>query len=113
MSEPGGPQQPLPKRYNVEIPDDVVNGHYADLASLWHTREVFVLDFAALKGSPQPAEVDGKSVLNHQTRVVSRVRIPPAQVFELMKALELQLSAWEKETGRRPSGPGQGQQPTG
>ena len=32
-----------------------------------------------------------------QSAVVSRVRIPPAQVFELMKALEQQLSAWESE----------------
>lgn len=100
MTEPGGP---LPKHYHVEIPDDVVDGHYADLASIWHTRDVFVLDFAALKAAPQPAEVDGASVVHHQTRVVSRVRIPPAQVFELMRALEAQLSAWEKETGRRPS----------
>ncbi len=99
------PTQPLPKRYNVEIPDDVVNGHYADLASLWHTRDVFVLDFAALKGAPQRAEHEGAAVLHHQTRVVARVRIPPAQVFELMKALESQLSAWEAETGRRPTGP--------
>jgi hypothetical protein len=33
--------------------------------------------------------------------VVSRVRIPPSQVFELMKALEQQLSAWEKEHPNR------------
>lgn len=31
-------------------------------------------------------------------RVVSRVRIPPAQMFELMKVLERQLTAWEQET---------------
>jgi hypothetical protein len=35
-------------------------------------------------------------------RVVSRVRIPASQVFELMKVLEKQLSAWELETGQRP-----------
>jgi hypothetical protein len=98
------PQQPLPKRYSVEVPGDVVNGHYADVANLWHTRDVFVLDFAALVGAPQRAEHEGNAVLNHQARVVTRVRIPPTQVFELMKALEAQLSAWEKETGRGPSG---------
>lgn len=98
------PPQPLPKHYAVEIPDDVVDGHYADLASLWHTRDVFVLDFAALKTAPQQAEVAGAPAVRHDLRVVSRIRIPPAQVFELMKALEAQLSAWETETGRRPSG---------
>jgi len=35
-------------------------------------------------------------------RVVSRVRIPPEQVFELAKALTQQLEFWEQETGRRP-----------
>jgi len=34
---------------------------------------------------------------------VSRVRIPPDQVFELMKALEQQLTMWENETGKRKS----------
>jgi hypothetical protein len=63
---------------------------------------VFVLDFAALVGAPQRAEHEGTPVLNHQARVVTRMRIPPTQVFELMKALEAQLSAWEKETGRGP-----------
>ena len=96
--------KPLPKQYTVEIPTEVVDGHYADFVSLWHTRDVFVLDFAALKAGPQRGEVDGRQVLNHPTRVVSRVRIPPAQVFELMKALEVQLSAWERETGSSPGG---------
>lgn len=96
------PNAPIASQYNVEIPSEVVNGHYADFVSLWHTRDVFVLDFAALKASPQRGEIDGRPVLNHPTRVVARVRIPPAQVFELMKALELQLSAWERETGSSP-----------
>jgi hypothetical protein len=33
---------------------------------------------------------------------VARVRVPPNQVFEIMKALERQLTGWEQETGRRP-----------
>jgi hypothetical protein len=28
--------------------------------------------------------------------------VPPNQVFEIMKALERQLTGWEQETGRRP-----------
>ena len=32
--------------------------------------------------------------------MIQRVKIPPKQVFELMKALEHQLSAWESETGQ-------------
>lgn len=96
------PSEPLSNHYTVEIPPEVVDGHYADFVSLWHTRDVFVLDFAALKATPQRGEHEGRAVLSHPTRVVSRVRIPPAQVFELMKALEVQLTAWERKTGTPP-----------
>ena len=33
-------------------------------------------------------------------RVVARVRIPPSQVWELMKALEQNLSAYERENDK-------------
>ncbi len=39
------------------------------------------------------------------TRIVSRVRIPPSQVFEIMKTLEQQLTRWENDRGQRPAGP--------
>jgi hypothetical protein len=58
---------------------------------VWHSKDVFVLDFAVLSQPITPQQL--------QSRVVSRVRIPPSQVFEIMKALEQQLSAWEKERG--------------
>jgi hypothetical protein len=74
-------------------------GAASDGANLWHTRDVFVLDFGALVRAPQRAEHE-RNPRNHQARALTRVRIPPSQVFELMKALELQLSAWEKETGK-------------
>jgi len=65
-----------------------------------------VLDFASLRRPPYRADDadTGHQVAIMPVRVVARVKIPPGQVFELMKALEAQLSAWEQETGRRPSG---------
>ncbi len=36
-------------------------------------------------------------MLVRRAQVVARVRIPPSQVFEVMKVLEQQLSAWERE----------------
>jgi hypothetical protein len=91
---PGPPQpqpqpEPQPPHAHLHVPDDAVEGTYADFVSVWHSRDVFVLDFAVLA---QP-------VINGQlmSRVVSRVRIPPSQVFEIMKALEQQLTSWEAE----------------
>lgn len=97
------PEHPLPSTVNIEVPDDAVAGTYADFAGVWHTHDIFVLDFAALTGSPQVVDGPDGPVVQALGRVVSRVRIPPDQVFEVMKALEQQLSAWESETGRRPN----------
>jgi hypothetical protein len=97
------PTGPVPREIQVEIPAEIENGVYADFVSIWHTPEAFVLDFAGLRRAPQretdPETGVTKAVL--PVKIVSRVRIPPSQVFELMKALEAQLSAWELETGRR------------
>ena len=85
---------------NIELPSDVPTA-YADFASVWHTNDVFVMDFVAMVAPPQPSEgPNGEVVTSTQGRVIQRVKIPPKQVFELMKALEHQLSAWESETGQ-------------
>jgi hypothetical protein len=81
---------------NITLPTDHAGGAFADFVRAWHTSDAFVLDFATLT---EPPHNEGQKVVLDAT-VVSRVRIPPAQVFELMKALEQQLSAWEKERGK-------------
>lgn len=92
----------LPQQLQIELPDDLAGGNYADFASIWHTPNVFVLDFIAVKQPPVPATGErGEAVLTVPGRVVSRIRIPPEQVFEVAKALATQLEAWEQETGRR------------
>ena len=81
---------------HLHIPEDRLEGTYADFVSVWHSRDVFVLDFAVLSQPTTPQQLSA--------RVVSRVRIPPSQVFEIMKALEQQLTAWENE-GKPPPPP--------
>ncbi|MDR2565986.1 MAG: DUF3467 domain-containing protein [Bifidobacteriaceae bacterium] len=90
------------QRIQIKLPTELETGVYADFVRAWHTNDAFVLDFAALLEPPR--RESGQVVL---TAVVgARVRIPPAQVFELMKALEQQLSSWEKQHGKRPPEPG-------
>jgi hypothetical protein len=87
---------------DVQMPDELVPGTYADFVAVWHSRDSFTLDFAALAGPPTSTTNEaGQQVTSGKARVVSRVRIPPAQVFELMKALEKQLTQWEQQSGRR------------
>lgn len=94
--------QPSKREYDLDIPTDVEPGVYADFASIWHTSDSFVLDFAVVKRPPQSVvNDDGERVTKVPTRVVSRLRIPPSQVFEIMKGLEKQLSMWERAYGKR------------
>ncbi|GAA2232861.1 hypothetical protein GCM10010401_00790 [Rarobacter faecitabidus] len=90
--------------FQIELPGKVETGVPADFASLWHTPTSFVIDFVATKGPAQIGEDDeGQPVQVIPAKVVSRIRIPPEQVFELAKALTQQLSMWENETGKTAS----------
>lgn len=96
--------QPEPHTsFNINMPEDQAVGHYADFAAIWHTPETFVLDFMALAQPPQPDPENPPHQVAH-AQLASRVRIPAAQVWEIMKALEQQYSAWEIENGHRPPG---------
>jgi hypothetical protein len=85
------------QQIQVKVPKELAGGSYADFIRAWHTNDAFILDFATY--SEPPRSEDDKVIID--AVVVSRVRIPPGQVFELMKALEQQLSAWEREAGAR------------
>jgi hypothetical protein len=98
-------EQPLPRRLTVNAAPELQAGVYADFVGVWHQPHCFVLDFSVHTNPPQVVEVDGQKVLNVPAQMVARVRIPPGQVFEIMKALEQQLSRWEREQGRPPGGP--------
>ncbi len=87
--------------FQIELPDKLEAGVPADFASLWHTPTSFVIDFVVTKNPPSIEQDDeGENVQIINAKVVSRIRIPPEQVFELAKALTQQLSMWEKENGK-------------
>ncbi|MCW2939706.1 MAG: hypothetical protein JWN00_2691 [Actinomycetia bacterium] len=94
--------QPLEHRVEIAVPPEAEVGAYASFASVWRTQECFVVDFAIEIRPPEVLQdLDaGLPYVHIPARVVSRVRIPPSQVWELMKALEQNLSAYERETGK-------------
>lgn len=101
------PTAPMPQGLQIDVPDAVLAGTYADLVSIWHTSDAFVLDFGAYKHSTPEIrqDGDGQPISLRAVQIVQRVKVPPSQVFEIMKALEQQLTAWESETGRSPQPP--------
>jgi hypothetical protein len=92
--------EPSAARINMNLPPEQEAGSYANFAGVWHGADGFVLDFAVVTQPPQPAaDLSGEAVTEISARVVSRVRIPTSQAWELMRALNEQLSQWETEYG--------------
>ena len=88
--------------FNIVLPADQAAGHFADFVSVWHNQETFVLDFVSITGPPKHSDTPtGEHVHDVDCQIVSRVRVPPAQIWEMMKALESQLGQWEKENPQR------------
>lgn len=100
--------EPVPARIKMTADPALEIGIYADFVAVWHHHSSFVLDFAVNTSPPQLGEDEaGNKVIDVNCRLAARVRIPPDQVFEIMKALEKQLSSWERETGQRRPDPDQ------
>ncbi|MBP2473892.1 hypothetical protein JOF53_002764 [Crossiella equi] len=101
-------EQQLPTRITVDIASEVEVGVFANFVSLWHDQDSFTLDFAAITRPPaELVDEDGTEYVGLKARIVARVRIPPSQIFEIMKVMEQQLSAWERENGHRVANPGE------
>lgn len=91
-----------PQRYEIQVPDELQAGVYANLVGVWHSPYEFTLDFGVTQQPQQRA--DGGVAI--PTRVVTRVRIPAPQVFELIKALNTNMTIYEERFGPIPT-PGQ------
>lgn len=95
-------QENLPVQTSIDLQREMAGGVFADFTSVWHTPSTFVLDFVALMHPAQPVTNEA-GIVDHQKvdgAVVSRVRIPPEQIFPLIQALQRQSDQWLKESGR-------------
>jgi hypothetical protein len=84
-----------PTQLEINLPAELESGAFANFAGVWQDDAGFVLDFATTTHPPQMVE-DHVQV---KAKVVSRVRIPPRQALELMRALNTQLGLWEQQHG--------------
>ena len=78
---------------------EVEVGVYANILSVWHTAYEFTLDFAATQ-PPQPYDPenpDAGGVV--PCRIVSRVKIPVTVVFDVIRALNENMTQYEEQFG--------------
>jgi len=101
--------------FAFQVPEDQTGGVYSNVVAVWHTPYEFTLDFAVmLPAQQQAAGSDGTTSVT-PCRVVSRVKIPPAAVFELMRALSVNENLYESRIGpiSRPGRPPEPRTPAG
>jgi hypothetical protein len=89
------PDRPI--ELKIEVPPELEGGTYANVLNVWHTAYEFTLDFGVMQQVGEPEDAD--SALQVPVRVVSRVRIPVALLFEVLKALNTNMSGYEATFG--------------
>jgi hypothetical protein len=87
-------------RFEVQAPPELEGGSYANFLSVWHTPFEFTLDFC----STLPARQDEEGTPVVPCRVVSRVKIPTTMIFDVLRALNENMTRYEQAYGeiRRP-----------
>ena len=97
------PDRPI--ELKIDVPPELEGGTYANVLNVWHTAYEFTLDFGVMQQVGEPEDPD--AALQVPVRVVSRVRIPVALLFEVLKALNTNMSGYEATFGpiRPPEAP--------
>ena len=95
----------LPTTFDIQVPDDLIGGAYANFLSVWHSGHEFTLDFSSTQ-PPQPRFDDSGNLVGVTvpSRVTARVKIPPTLVFDIVRALNANMTKYEEQFGsiRRP-----------
>lgn len=74
-------------KLNIELPEDVAQGVYSNLAVITHSPSEFVVDFVrVMPGMPK-------------ARVQSRIIVTPQHAKRLMKALQDNIRKFEQQHG--------------
>jgi hypothetical protein len=80
--------QQQPNQLNIEISEEVAEGHYSNLAIITHSHAEFVIDFVnVMPGTPK-------------SKVKSRVILTPQHAKRFMKALTEYVNRFEQLNGK-------------
>ncbi len=78
------------------VPEDLGNGQYADIVSVWHNPFGFTLDFAVLD---QPQQIEGSDDVVVPAHVTARMKIPATVVFQIARAIADNVTKYEAQYG--------------
>jgi hypothetical protein len=83
MSDP----KQTPGQLNIELPEDIAEGIYANLAIISHSQSEFVIDFVRMVPNVPKAKVK------------SRILLTPEHAKRLMRALADNVKRYEQQFG--------------
>jgi hypothetical protein len=95
MEQPGAGERPT--NFNVQLPPDLESGTYANFLGVWHTGHEFTLDFAVTQ--PPVVPENPTEPITVPCRVVTRVKIPPSLIFDIIRALNTNMTIYENTFG--------------
>jgi len=103
VDQPGEGERPT--NFDIQVPPDLEGGAYANLLGVWHTGHEFTLDFAVTQPPIVPENPQEPATI--PCRVVTRVKIPPSLIFDIMRALNQNMTIYEATFGeiQRPQPP--------
>jgi len=81
------PPEKKKKQVNIELPEDIAEGTYANMAIIAHSNSEFILDFIRMVPNVPKAKVK------------SRIILTPSHAKKLYKALKDNIEKYEKQSG--------------
>ena len=92
--------------FDLRVPPELEGGVYSNFLGVWHTAHEFTLDFSATLPAEAPEMTDAAAAMHVPCRVTARVKVPPTLVFDIIRALNENLTGYEEKFGaiRRPGG---------
>jgi len=97
VEDAAAPPDP-PTHYELRVPPELEGGVYANFLGVWHTAHEFTLDFAATLPAESVETPDGPAV-KVPCRVTARIKVPPTLAFEILRALNLNMTGYEARFG--------------
>lgn len=85
-------------RVVVHVPSHLEMGVYANQLAVWHTAHEFTLDFAQ-EDRPRMVDHEGQPLHEIDWHVVARIKIPGSVIFEMIKALNANMTLYEEKFG--------------
>ncbi|HEV8251156.1 MAG TPA: DUF3467 domain-containing protein [Gaiellaceae bacterium] len=92
MQDPGQRQE-----IQMVVPPDKEAGVYSNFLGVWHSAYEFTLDFCATQPARPSDDDPGRMVM--PCLVVSRIKIPVTLIFDVVRALNENMTRYEETFG--------------